>query len=342
MRETNKQPEERRHRSVRKSHPKLPGAERVQASPWRMVAVALVAVAAMLAGLRFAVKYAERDWAAKNAAAHQTDGRARGADAAGSGGDAAGNAAEGWAYAANGRGEAGLRVAERPAGGKASWLVAARAAAREDNERAARMAARMTTARGGDWAHAVNLEGTLALEAGRTGEARRFFRSAAGKNRSAAFNLAVCDWMAGRRAEAIAGMAAFAMRRDADEGAVRTLGRWLWQSGRRGEAVEILRRRAGDGSPVLLDLAIYEAARGEKRTAVATLRRALDGVPLTQVIHTFQSPAFREAALTEEGRALLGELADRARQTLAAGSSAEGQPPESRGRRGSAGAWVRR
>jgi hypothetical protein len=342
MSETTKQPEERRHRSVRRNHPDLPGAERVQSSPWRVLAVAAVALLAMLVGLRLAVKYAERDWAEKNAAAHQTGGRARGADAAGDEGDAAENAAEGWTYTVERRGALGLRAAERPAGGRASWTAAARAAAREGDGRAARMAARMATARGGGWATTANLEGTLALEAGRSEEARRLFRGAAGENRSAAYNLAVCDWLEGRRSEAIAGMAAFSMRRDADEGAVRTLGRWLWQSGRRGEAVEMLRRRTGDGSPLLLDLATYEAVRGEKRRAVATLRRALDGVPLTQAIHTFQSPAFREASLTEEGRSLLGELADRARQTLAAEPRGEQSPePGVRGY-GGGGAVLRR
>jgi hypothetical protein len=307
-----------------------------------MVGVAALAAVAMLLGLRFAVRYAERDWAAKNAAAHQTQGKARGADVAGNEGAAAGKAAEGWTYVPEGRGAAGLRAAERPAGGRASWSAAARAAAREGDGRAARMAARMATARGGKWSAAANLAGTLALEAGRAAEARRLFRVAAGENRSAAYNLAVCDWLAGRRAEAISGMAAFSMRSDMDEGAVRTLGRWLWQSGRRGEAVEMLRRRAEDGSSLLLDLATYEAARGEKRTAVATLRRALDGVPLTQAIHTFQSPAFREASLTEEGRVLLGELADRARQTLAAEPRGEQAPePGVRGY-GGGGAVLRR
>lgn len=339
MSETSRAPEERHHRSVRKKHPELPGAERVRPSAWRVVAVVGAAAVAMLVGLKTAVRYAEKDWAAKNAAAHETGRAAR---AAAGGEAAASEAAAGWKYEAEGRGAGGLRWAGRPGKGRASWAAAAGTAAKNGDARAARMAIRLATACGGDWAAAVNLEGTLALDAGQTGEARRLFRAAAGANRAAAHNLAVCDWLAGRRNEAIAGMAAFAMRRDADEGATRTLERWLWQGGRRTEAVELLRRRAADGSPLLLDLATYEAVRGEKRAAVATLGRALDGVPLTQVIRAYQSPAFREAALTEEGRALLGELANRARQTLGAGA-AEGAAPEPKARRaGTAAAWVRR
>ena len=146
---------------------------------------------------------------------------------------------------------------------------------------------------------------------------------------------------AGRERLALAEMTRFALRRDAGEDGARTLGRWLWHAGRREEAVQILRSHAGPGSQLLLDLAVYEALRGDKAAAVRAVRESLDGVPLAQAIRVYQSSAFREAALTEDGRALLGELAWRARERLGAGGG--DALPEPVGRRGGgAGGLLRR
>lgn len=310
-----------RHRTEQHRHSDLPGAERVHTSIWRVAALLGAAGLAMAAGLHWAVSYAERDWADKNAAAHSRKAKAA-AVAAESDGEAEGaaEAGEGWRYEAVGRGEAALRVAGRPGKGGWSWGASAGAAARRGEGKAARVAVRMATASGGDWAAGLNLLGTLDMEAGRFGAARRKFAAAeAAGSRAGAFNAAVCDMTTGRARAAVAEMTRFALRRDAGDEGARTLGRWLWDVGRRDEAVKTLRMHAGEGSPLLRDVAVYEALRGNKEAAVAALRGALDAVPLSQAIRTFQSPAFREAALTEDGRALLGELAWRARERLGAG-----------------------
>lgn len=184
----------------------------------------------------------------------------------------------------------------------------------------------------GETAELYNTLGILQLRREDAAAAQRKFHAALQLDplfNAAHFNSVLADLMAGNRTAAGIKLKHMIARHPSDIQAIRLYTTLLAQNGDRRGAFLVLKAALAD-NPALpdlyLDAAIQAARFNETGTAIHYLERALQYVPVENVLKVFQSPAFREIRRSEESLALREHMAQRAREALA-GKTATGHIP---------------
>jgi len=287
----------------------------------RLIVATTIGVGVMLLLLMMAVRYAQRDWSKKNQRASASRWHTTQANETEAAQDT--EFSEGWDYEFQPL--ATQRELDRLAvgrGGPNGWLLLGRALSDRTEPRTVRASLYMAMATEGETAKIKNDLGAVCLQQKSLRQAIAQFRAVEQIQPGfapARYNLALCAISGRQPALAIRLLGQYLAQRPEDTSALRLQAALLSQFGRPEEALRMLENFLMSQSadePLFLEAATLAARLGQIGNAIRYLETSMQGNSIRTVIQTYQSPAFREIRLSDEGEALTARLANKARATF--------------------------
>ena len=298
--------------SPRRRMPPHPSA---RAHTIRLIIATALALAAMFGLFMLAVKYATHDWNLKNQRAKQAGRRP-----AKSKPKVSKLAPDAWRY------EFPAEATERELARLTQdpyipnhWLLFGRSLSDKTAFPVVQASYWMALAYGVETADVRNDLGAAYLRQGRTKAAYSEFLFAQQIEPGfvpSLFNLALCAIAERDLPKANRFLTQYLVRRPRDLDALRLQASLLSQGGQSPLALLMLEKtlRSETAShPLFLEAALVAAQLGQQGKAIRYLETSMNGNPIQAVIRVFQSPAFRDIRLSDEGNALSSRLASRAR-----------------------------
>ena len=307
-------PRRSRHRIERRTS--IPPQPSVKQHTLRLAVGAAIGIVVMLAMLKLAISYAERDWQKKQRQARASRIQAPLPPPP----PVAEPIPSGWPYVL--RSGATDRYLHHLATDRYianHWLILGRGLSGRDHPRLPLDGLRLAMAIQGESASMRNDLGAAYLQQKRMRNAAEQFRAATQIQPGfppALFNLALSAIAERNPAKASHLLGQYLARRPEDTAAYRLQSSLLSQLGRPHEALRMLEkflRHQSADQPLFLEAAMLAARLGQHGNAIRYLETALNGNPIQSVVRAYQSPAFREVRLSGDGAPLAARLANRAR-----------------------------